>query len=269
MNAQVPDNSEQHNTLESAAHTLGVSVQTIKKWIRQDNIQKTVLDNDKRRVYITHNDVIALAHKHRPLTIKKLDQQKSTHQLTGLYSLADIQRLLGVTKSTLDNWLAHTDIEKKVIVTDKKRVYISYSDILKLAEKYNHTIAYDTATQEQNDHPQADTQDNSQTQANNHAHGKKLYTIAEAALFLGVTDNTVKQWLSRYNIPKHTLETDKTRIYIAYSDLIQLANKQNRKRAYPITISSDIKEIRYRMENMDASLLKLLEHIKSAKYPPQ
>ena len=243
-------------TLEDAARALGVSRVTLKKWMAQENIQKIRLETDKRGVYISHDDFLALANKHRPLS---QEQEKRPREFVGLYSLTDVQRLLGVKKATIERWLAETDIERKLIVTDKKRVYLSYSDILVLSEKYNHPIDYSKAIAGQDNPPQDEThaQDEQQTE------GKKFYTIAEASQFLGVAESTVRNWLSLYHIET---QTDDNRSYIAYSDVVLMANKQSRERAYPVNITTDIRAIRYRLDKIEADILNLEKYIKRSVY---
>ncbi len=125
-----------------------------------------------------------------------------------------------------------------------------------LAEKYNCTIACDNVMEELGSNAQED----------GHPQEKKLYTLAEAALFLGVTNSTVSQWLSLYNIEKRTIGTDRRRVYIAYSDILMLASKQKRESVYPVDLVANIREIRCRLEKIEAGILNLEKYIKRSVY---
>lgn len=237
-------------TLKNAATVLRVSVKTIRQWIAKDNIETTVIETDRRRRYLSYNDVLALADKHRPQVMNKTDRGKGSQDMTGLYSMEDVAKILGLSYTTVKKWIKDSKTEKKFITTDRMRVYVSYNDIVALAGKHNRTIAHANVTVEQDSHAQED----------------KLYTVADASLFLGVTEGTVKEWLSLYNIETKTLEADKQRIYIAYGDLIKLAHKQNRQPSYPVDIITNIKEIRSRLEQIETSILNLEKYIKRSIY---
>ncbi len=52
-----------------------------------------------------------------------------------------------------------------------------------------------------------------------------MYTIKNAARFLGVPVPTIRSWTTKYNIYTKTIDTDRKRIYIAYSDVLAFADK--------------------------------------------
>ena len=241
--------------IHNAARVLGVSVTTIRRWIAPSNIEKTVIETDRKRVYLSYNDIITLADKYKPLKVNITGQENLAQDRAGLYSVDDVVRILGVSHHTVKKWLASSNIQKTLLTTDRRRVYISYSDIVTLAENHNITITYDNRTKEQySNTPEHAPQE------------KKLYTIAEAALFLGVTEVTVREWLALYNVEKRTVETDKGRIYITYSDILTLASKQNRKSGYPVDIATNIREIRSRLEKIEEGILNLEKCIKRSVY---
>ena len=243
-------------TIQNAARVLGVSEPTVKKWMAESNIEKTVIETDRKRIYITYNDILTLADKYKPLKVNITDQEKFAQERAGLYSLQDVMRILGVSRTTLIRWIVIANIERKTMTTDRKRAYVSYSDIVTLAEKYNITITYDKITKEQGNN----------AQDNDYPQEQKLHTVAEAALFLGVTESTVRGWMSLYNIERRTLETDRGRIYITYSDILTLASKQNRQSGYPIDIVTNIREIRSRLEKIEDGILNLEKYIKRSVY---
>ncbi len=106
----------------------------------------------------------------------------------------------------------------------------------------------------------------SDAQEDGHPQEKKLYTLAEAAQFLGVAEDTVRQWLSLYDVEKRTVEGDRRRVCIAYSDIMMLASKQKRKNVYPVDIAVNVREIRSRLEGIEAGILNLEKYIKRSVY---
>ncbi len=256
---QVLDKEKGNNTMytiQNAARALGVAVPTVRRWMERENIEIKKIETDRKRIYLAYSDVLALADKHKPQMVNVINQEKSSQETTGLYSMEDIARLLGVPYDRVRKWIEKSDIEKKMITTDRKRAYISYSDLVTLAEKYNRPIAYDKAVNEQD----------SDTQENDHLQEEKLYTLADAALFLGVTDDTISRWLSLYNVERRTMEADRRRVYLAYSDIIMLANKRKREGVYPVDIVTNIREIRSRLEKIEAGILNLEKYIKRSVY---
>jgi excisionase family DNA binding protein len=60
-------------------------------------------------------------------------------------------------------------------------------------------------------------------------HEQGLYTIKETAQLLGITKQTVGNWLEKLNISKIRMDTNERRMYIHYSDVLMLAcRKQSR-----------------------------------------
>ncbi len=88
-------------TLQNAARALGVTESTVKKWIAQDNIEKTVIENDRKRIYIAYADVLALADKHKTHKVNITEQEKNFQKMTGLYSIRDIAKLLDLSQTTV------------------------------------------------------------------------------------------------------------------------------------------------------------------------
>src|SRR5579859_5993193 len=128
-------------TLETAGKKLGVSKRTVRRWIKEDEMDVEIIETDRKRVYLTYNDLVALSNKHRSLKIK-LDPHPNYPDLTGLYSVQDVARVFGVDETTVKRWMRDTGIEKKVIGTDRRRGYVGYSDLVTLANKSNRTIPY-------------------------------------------------------------------------------------------------------------------------------
>ena len=246
-------------TMQNAARVLGVSEPTVRRWIAESNIERTVIETDRKRIYVSYNDILALADKYKPLKVNIADQEKQekfAQEKAGLYDIKDVARILAVAPSTVINWIRNSNIEKILMSNGRKRVYISYSDMVILAEKHNRTITYDHVTKEQNSNAQEDE----------HPQKKKLYTVADAALFLGTAEGTVRKWLPLYNIEKRTVETDRGRIYITYSDILMLATKKKREIGYPVDIATSIREMRSRLEKIEDGILNLEKYIKRSTY---
>jgi predicted site-specific integrase-resolvase len=241
-------------TLHNAARVLGVSESTVRKWIKQDNIEITYIETNRKRLYLSYKDVLALADKHKPLKVNRTELGVSYQETTGLYTVLDVARILGVSYRLVRRWIADSGLEKKIIETDRKRIYLSYADIVDLARRYNRSVGKLPGKEDE-------------TQEDSHTEENRLYTVADAALFLGVTTDTLRDWLLRYNIEKRTLETDRRRVYIAYSDIMLLASKQSRKRSvYPVDTAANIREMRGRLERIEAGIVNLEKYIKRSIY---
>jgi predicted site-specific integrase-resolvase len=122
-------------TLHNAARVLGVSIGTVRRWIADDKMETEIIETDRKRVYLSFDQIVELADKHRPLKMRGPDQEKSAPEQTGLYSIAEAAELLGVGYNTVSAWMSESNIERKTVMSDKKRVYISYSDLVALSKK--------------------------------------------------------------------------------------------------------------------------------------
>jgi predicted site-specific integrase-resolvase len=242
--------------IHNAARVLGVSERTVRRWIAEDNIETTVIETDRKRIYLAYTEVLALADKHKPLKVQGPDQEKNYPDLTGLYSIEHTARLLGVKYKTVQRWISKAKIEKKIIITDQRRSYISYSGLVTLADKYNRPIAYDKHKEGQASSEQEDSD----------SQERRSYTVSDAAIFLGVAEETVREWLSQHNIERQSKENDRNRIYISRSDLFTLASKHKNAAARAANITYNIREIRYRLEQIEAGIQKLERYIKRSIY---
>jgi predicted site-specific integrase-resolvase len=139
---------ERFYSLAGAASLLGVAVNKVQVWIKQQNIEKKVISTDRKRVYISYNDVFQLADIYkRKVTLQAyvdppLQSETNVEQtdMDKLYSLKEAALCLNASQTTLRIWLRQDNIEKKTRTTDKRRIYITYKDVLLLADLHNREI---------------------------------------------------------------------------------------------------------------------------------
>ncbi len=213
-------------TLQCAASVLGVSLITVRRWIEQAGIKKVIIQTDIARAYITHDDVVTLAHKNFRKLVKldKMTDQGSNSPEQVLYTMEEVAKFVGVSQTTVKRWLKESGIEKKFIVSDRMRVYISYRDMLKLAiqHRINFTRKYGKI---------GEREDITSLRVAT-GRDKDLYTIKEISQFFNVSLDTVERWIRKFNISKEHIYTDKNRTYIHRSDVLMLA-RQHQTRTSP------------------------------------
>ncbi len=213
-------------TLQCAASVLGVSLITVRRWIAQAGIKTVIIPTDIARAYITHNDVLTLAHKNFRKLVKldKMTNQGSNSPEQVLYTMEEIAKFIGVSQTTVKRWLKESGIEKKFIVSDRMRVYISYRDMLELAiqHRINFTRKYAKI---------GGREDITSLRVAT-GRDKDLYTLKEISQFFNVSLDTVERWIRKFNISKEHIYTDKNRTYIHRSDVLMLA-RQHQMRTSP------------------------------------
>src|SRR5579859_4873555 len=216
-------------TVRSAALTLGVSLSTMRRWIAESGVGKSI-ETDRTRVYITYDDLALLAFKHgrkmeQEAKRDKALQEQEEQEGDKLYSIVDTARLLNVSVATVKVWLSQSRVEKKVIITDRKRVYISYRDIVLLAHK--HSIP-DRVNKEE----------------------KVFYTIEDVTLFFGVTSATVRRWMRGAHVRGKITETKcaycrktKRRVSLS-SDDVRLLAELYKPAMSSVDVSAYIRDIK-------------------------
>ena len=237
-------------TIESAAKVLGVSKRTVWEWIRKDGLKVKKMEGDGKRVYLAEEDLVALADKHQAVKAR-VDQERDYPDLTGLYSMQDVARILGVKTTTVKHWLKNKKVEKTLVTTDRKRVYVGYSGLVTMANQHNCLISYESGMPEQGSGATAE---------------EKLYTLVETAQLLDVSEKTVRKWLLLYNIEGKKVESDKGHMYITHSDVLLLAGKNPREGRYPVSLATDIGEMKSRLEKIEAAIVRLEGYIKRSVY---
>jgi hypothetical protein len=242
-------------TIQKAAAILGRTQRTVRRWIKQCGIDGKLIETDGRRVYLSYNDMLTLVGQYDRKTAKSdgkkkiqrenldimkndKDDKYQENDKESMYTLHDTSLILGISLTALRKWILQHNINKKIIGTDRRRVYISHGDVLLLADLHNRQIA-------NGDHADLTmTIENSNSQDNKK---NKLCSLAEAASYLKRSKATVSMWISQHNIEKKTIRTDNRRVYIARDDVRLLADLHKRKgvpNTYPINIAGDLKEIR-------------------------
>ncbi len=206
-------------TLQCAASVLGVSLRTVRRWIEQAGIEKVIIPTDRARMYITHDDVVTLANKNFRKLVKldKMTKRDGNSPEQDLYTMEEIAKFIGVALGTVKRWLKESEIEKKFIVTDKKRVYISYRDMLRLAIQHRNKMKREENTiggrEDVTSLKVATGED------------KGLYTIKDLIQIFNVSSHTIERWIRKFDISKTHIYTDKKRTYIQRSDVLMLVRR--------------------------------------------
>jgi predicted site-specific integrase-resolvase len=205
-------------TLQCAAWVLGVSRTTIRRWIAQAGIEKVIIQTDRARAYITHDDVVMLSDKN-VRKLGKLDKMtnRGSHSLEqDFYTLVEVATFMGVSVATVRKWVLESAIEKKFIVTDRKRMYISYHDVLRLTVQHARKMNREDAT--------IGEQLESNLQKVPSGVSNAIYTIEDISRNFGFSTYTIKNWIVKFNIGKTYMYTDRKRLYIQHCDVLMLAH---------------------------------------------
>jgi transposase len=251
-------------TIQKAAAILGIKERTVKRWMKQCGIEGKLIEADGKRLYITYNDIISLVDHYDQKTAKGLGKKvvqkgeiiammgkeevnsSQNNEEKVVYSINDTALILGVAKSTVKDWISKHNIKRLRINTDRKRVYIARNDVLLLADLHGRKIA------NKSDANGTIKREDNGYQENN---DKEAYSIEDAVLYLGVSQNTVRRWILRHNIKKEIRITDQRRVYITRDDIHLLADLYGRKKVpgiYPMDIVEDLKEIRAKLKAHDS-----------------
>lgn len=142
------------HTLESAADLLGISSQTVRRWMKRCQVEGTKMEID-RKLYLSDSDLVTLASYQQRKTAahkrKRADKinnnSKQQHYQSNVegdfYYINDAALFLGVSVKTAKHWIIEDNINRKIINTDRKRAYIARDDIFRLAELHNRNIKPD------------------------------------------------------------------------------------------------------------------------------
>jgi uncharacterized protein YjcR len=140
---------EDFYSLTSAASFLGVSVVTVRKWVAKHNIEMSLMSTDRKRRYMSRDSLLMLTNLHgrkaeervsADIVIKREEGALREEDENKWYSLVEVALYLNISDSRVKHWIRMHNIEKKVVTTDRKRVYISYKDVLMLAELHQRKV---------------------------------------------------------------------------------------------------------------------------------
>src|SRR5437763_12421946 len=128
-----------------------------------------------------------------------------------MYTIRKAAALLGIPDRTLRGQMKRCGVGGKLINADGNRVYLSHEDMIKLigysdrkrGKRVGKQIVGKGDILEMKDEDN-DFQDGEK---------KAVYAIREAALIVGVSLSTMREWVLKHNIKKLRLNTDRKRVY--------------------------------------------------------
>ncbi len=243
-------------SIQKAAALLGRSEQTIKRWMNRYDIKRVLVETDRRRVYIADNDMKTLT-DHIYQRVTKSDEKTELYNKTNrevitdgedkYYSLASTASLLGVSVVSVKKWSRQDHIEKKLIVTDKKRAYIAHDDVLRIAELHRCKVSPKLYE---------DTDMQGEISAIEHDMDE-LCSIKEVALYLDVSHSAVRKWIRQANIEKKTKFVGREIACITYRDVIILAEMHRCSTVHntsSLTTKEEIKVIKGKLKELAADI---------------
>lgn len=239
-------------SIHQVAKILGISRNTVKRWLKLYGIELTILETDRKRAYISDDDMeILVNHIYKKVQEdsaknSKLHKDKKEVIIIGdrkYYSFAKAASLLDVSVDSIRNWSNKDGIEQKMVMTDRKRGYISHDDTLRIAHihkcKVSSSIYEDIEVQGEFITAKTDMD--------------QLYSIRDASLCLDVTIVTVKRWIKQHNIEKRTKFNGRDIICITYRDIRHLAELHGREVVpHPprLTVTEEIEQIKRQLKEV-------------------
>jgi transposase len=244
-------------SIMKAAALLGKSEMTIRRWIKRFDIQLVVVETTRKRVYIADDDMNILVdyiyHKAKTKHEAEMRKEHSKHRemiMVGevkYYSLAHAASLLGVSVNSVKRWIKQDNVEKKHITIDARRVYIAHEDVLRMAEVHRCKVA-----------PQLYENTAIQRDINTMYHGvDELCSIKEAALYLDVSNCTVREWIRQANIETKTKFVGRDITSITYSDVVRLADLHHCTivpHPSSLTVKEEIKEMKEMLQKHESAI---------------
>lgn len=251
-------------SLQYAAKILGKSETTIRRWMKLYGMRVVSVITDARRVYIADDDMKILIEHVARTVFEDIEKKKEKNRnninrseliISGgcrYYSLARVASSLGVSLGTVRRWSKEDEILLKRLTTNKNRIYIAHDDVLQMAELHGCKVSpkfYEgTEIQEEVKAVEPDMD--------------MLCTVKEAALYLDVTEMTVRDWIREDNIEKRTKFTGRHLICITYRDVLRLAELHGRE-VVPIPSSLTVRE---EIEEIKSQLRKVISDIEDIKH---
>jgi predicted DNA-binding protein (UPF0251 family) len=239
-------------SMQKAAEILGVSEWTVRARMKRCGMKGVIVDTDRRRVYIADNDMDTLVDHITEKVLKEdnkaggYDRSDKRVIINGegkYYSLAGAALLLEVSEFTVKKWSKRDNIERKLITTDRTRAYIAHDDVLRLADLHGCKVS-----------PKVLAEMNIQRAVNaTQPDLDKLCSIKEAALYMDISQSTLRTWIIQDSIDKKTKSTDRHRACITYRDVLRLADLHKREvvpEPSPLTVKEEIKEIKGKLKEI-------------------
>ena len=137
-------------SLASVASLLGVSVFSVKRWIRQDIVEKKSVKTDRKRDYIARDDVLRLAELHGYTVSPKMDEETDIqrdvntmeHDMDKLCSIKEVTLCLDISDFTARSWIRQANMEQKTKSGSREIACITYGDVVRLAELHRCAIVH-------------------------------------------------------------------------------------------------------------------------------
>jgi predicted site-specific integrase-resolvase len=127
-----------------AASLLGVSVASVKRWSKQDDIEQKLITTDVKRGYISHDDMLRIAELHSrnisPKALIDIDVQRESNatetNMDTLYSIKEVALYLDISYTTARSWIREANIETKTKFMGREVACITYRDVVRLADMH-------------------------------------------------------------------------------------------------------------------------------------
>ena len=175
-----------------------------------------MIRTDKQRIYIHRSAIRELSRKAGLLlgNLNEITNRYNTYDDDELFSVEEIAQFSGFSSGAIRRWMVESNIEKTYITTDKKRLHITFRDAIMLVAAHGRRMRYVSRSSDI---------------VRKKKRSKDLYSLKEAAKFLGVSTATVQNWIGQEGIRKRYINTDIRLVYIRYSDVLALKERGRRE----------------------------------------
>ena len=183
-----------------------------------------------------------------------------------MYTLDNAAEALGIKKWTVRRQMAQCGIVGNIIITDRRRLYLSESDMITLAGQFDQKTGKNKSKKANQQTDSSEEIASDEVKNSPDSLEKTMYSLYDAASFLGVSVETVKNCIVRYNLEKIMITTDRKRAHISRDDVRMLANRYKRKAAQEhVTNASTEEEENNTEENVGNKLYSVTEVASSFK----
>jgi predicted site-specific integrase-resolvase len=150
-------------------------------------------------------------------------------EVVEMYTVERATLILGVSDTTVRRWMKKCGIQGKVMLTGKRKIYLSFSEMVTLVGEVERKV--EKSDRKRRPQMRESAEKREEDQAEQGEREKDFYSLANAASFLGVSTHSIRRWINKHNIAKKIISTDRKRSYIARADLLRLADLHGRKAA--------------------------------------